>query len=126
MAEHTADDPLGELRERIQATQDAAERLAEEAARARQATRDGQVPPAGWQTPRDRRERSDDLQALAALLESLRGLIPAELQEQLTEVIRQILLLIRAIIDWWVDRLDAGAGGRAVPSPPDVQDIPVA
>jgi hypothetical protein len=120
-----AEDPLGELRERIQATQEAAERLAEEAARAQRAAQQGDVPPAGWQTPRDRRERSDDLEALVALLESLRSLVPAELQEQLTEVIRQLLLLIRAIIDWWVDRLDTTAHRRADGASPDVQEIPI-
>jgi hypothetical protein len=124
--EPLADDPLAELRDRIQATQEAAQRLAEEAGRAQRAAGEGRVPPAGWQTPRERGERSEELQSLVAVLESLRGLVPPELQQQLTEVIRQILLLIRAIIDWWVDRLDAGGRQASRPAADEVQDIPVA
>lgn len=124
--EPVADDPIAELRDRIAATQEAAERLAEEAERAQRAAGAGRVPPAGWQTPRDRSERSEELQSLVAVLESLRGLVPPELQQQLSEVIKQVLLLIRAIIDWWVDRLDAAGARPARPAADEVQDIPVA
>jgi hypothetical protein len=97
-------DPLTDLRERVHAAQAAAERLAGEA-------RD-------W----PRRETVDELDALVGLLRTLRELVPAELQAQVTEVIRQVLLLVRAIVDYWVERLDRGpAGGRAV----EVEDIPV-
>ena len=97
-------DPLTDLRERVHAAQAAAERLAGEA-------RD-------W----PRRETADELDALVGLLRTLRELVPAELQAQVTEVIRQVLLLVRAIVDYWVERLDGGpAGGRAV----EVEDIPV-
>jgi hypothetical protein len=126
MAESPVDDPLEELRERIQATQEAAERLAEEAARAQRAAGEGRVPPAGWRTPRDRGERSEELQSLVALLESLRALVPPELQQQLTEVIRQVLLLIRALIDWWVDRLEPGADRTPRRPATEVEDIPLA
>jgi hypothetical protein len=128
MSQHepVADDPLEELRERIQATQDAAERLAAEAAQAQHAAREGEVPPAGWQTPRDRGARSEELQSLAALLESLRALVPPELQQQLTEVIRQVLLLIRALIDWWVERLESPSGPSSRPAATEVEDIPIA
>jgi predicted DNA-binding transcriptional regulator YafY len=95
-------DPLHELRERIRATQDAAERLA----------RDGADRP-GEQT-------RDELDALVALLRALRDIVPPELQQQLAEVIRQVLLLLRAVIDFWMARLEAPR-----PSEVEVQDIPI-
>src|SRR2546426_8062311 len=98
-----SDDPLAELRERVRATREAAERLGEEAAEAMRAEREGRVPPAGWATPGQREETRAGLQALVGLLEGLRDLVPPELRQQVREVIRQILLLIRAIIDWWLD-----------------------
>lgn len=122
------DDPLEELRERIQATQDAAERLAREASDARETHRAGGEPPEGWRTSADHEARTGELHALVTLLDSLRGLIPAELQAQLAEVVRQVLLLVRALIDWLVERLDVGTGpaGRAGGADgPDVQDIPI-
>lgn len=122
------DDPLEELRQRIQATQDAAERLAREASDARETHRAGGEPPEGWRTEADHEARTGELHALVTLLDSLRGLIPAELQAQLTEVVRQVLLLVRALIDWLVERLDVGkgTGGRtAGVDGPDVQDIPI-
>lgn len=125
MADRPVDDPLADLRERIQATQEAAERLAEEAAQAQRMAGEGGVPPAGWQTPRDRDERSEELQSLAAVLEAVRSLVPPELQQQVTEIIRQILLLIRAILDWWVDRLDQRVRSPAAAEPAEVEDIPV-
>jgi signal transduction histidine kinase len=91
-------DPLTELRERVQAAQEAAERLAGEA----------------------RHETRDELEALVGLLRTLRELVPAELQQQLTETIRQLLLLVRALIDFWVERLEAPR-----PEAVEVEDIPV-
>ena len=91
-------DPLTELRERVQAAQEAAERLAGEA----------------------RHETRDELEALVGLLRTLRELVPAELQQQLTETIRQVLLLVRALIDFWVERLEAPR-----PEAVEVEDIPV-
>jgi hypothetical protein len=95
-------DPLTDLRDRVHAAQAAAERVAGEA-------RD-------W----PRREAADELDALVALLRTLRELVPAELQGQVTEVIRQVLLLVRAVIDFWVERLDTPRG-TSVP----VEDIPI-
>ena len=96
-------DPLSELRERVQAAQAAAERLAGEA---------GETP---------RQDTRDELDALVALLRALRELVAAELQQQVSDVIRQVLLLLRAVIDYWVDRLDAPR-----PAEVEVQDIPIA
>ena len=98
------DDPLDALRERIRATHEAAERLAGE-----------QRKPGDEETARE-------AQALVALLQSLRDLVPPELSQQIRDLIRQLLLLIRAIIDWWVDRIEApGPRGAA----PEVEDIEI-
>jgi hypothetical protein len=97
-------DPIAELRDRVHAAQAAAERLAGEA-------RD-------W----PRREAADELDALVGLLRTLREVVPPELQHQVTEVIRQVLLLVRAVVDYWVDRLEGGAP-RA--HEVEVQDIPI-
>src|SRR3954471_99574 len=110
-------DPLEELRERIRATQDATERLAAEAAGAAKAHAQGRPPPQGWRTPDDTSQTAEEIRALATLLESLRALVPPELQQQLSEVIRQVLMLLRALIDWWVGRLDSGGGGEGPPAP---------
>ncbi len=101
-------DPLSELRERVHAAQAAAERLAGEA---RQHA--SELPP--------RPEARDELDALVALLRALRELVPPELQQQLSDVIRNVLLLLRALIDYWVARLDAPR-----PAAVEVQDIPIA
>ena len=54
----------------------------------------------------------------------MRGAIPAELSAQLAEALRELLLAIRALIDWYLDRLE-----REPRSPVDgsdrVQDIPI-
>ena len=99
-------DPLTELRERVVAAQAAAERLAGEA---RDHARE-----------RPRQDARDELDALVVGLRALRELVPPELQQQVSEVIRQVLLLLRAVIDFWVDRLDAPR-----PAEVEVQDIPI-
>src|SRR6266498_892027 len=98
-------DPLTELRDRVHAAHAAAERLAGDARHA------GDWP---------RREAADELDALVGLLRTLRGLVPPELQQQVTEIIRQVLLLLRAVIDFWVTRLEVPRGEDV-----EVEDIPV-
>ena len=98
------EDPLDALRERIRATHAAAERLAGE-----------QRGPGDEETARE-------AQALVALLQTLRDIVPPELWQQIRELIRQLLLLIRAIIDWWVDRIE-GPGTRG--AAPPVEDIEI-
>ncbi|MDX8153084.1 hypothetical protein SK069_15905 [Patulibacter brassicae] len=126
----STDDPLDELRRRVHATQEAAERLHAEAEAARAAEAAGEVPPAGWASAQERASRADEVSALASLLRALRDLLPDELQAQVTEVLRQLLLLVRAILDWWVARLEPGAapGGLGASRPAaasDVEDIPI-
>ncbi len=118
------DDPLAALREHVRSAQDAAERLAQEAAGARLAAAGGGegAPPSGWAAPDDERTNGE-LRALADLVESLRKMLPVELHEQLNELIRQILLLLRAVIDWLVARMERDGRGREVEV--EVEDIPI-
>ena len=97
------EDPLDALRERIRATQEAAEKLADE-----------QRGPASEETARE-------AQALVALLQTLRGMVPPELWQQVRDLIRQLLLLVRAIIDWWVDRIEDPAPRGAAPPVEDIE-----
>lgn len=60
-----------------------------------------------------------DLSALIAVLEALRRAIPAELQEQFTSLQRELLLTLRALIDWYLERLDKPELA------PQVEDIPI-
>ena len=60
-----------------------------------------------------------DLSALFALLDSLRRLIPPELQEQFNALQRELLLTVRGLIDWQLERLEAGK-----PETP-VEEIPI-
>ncbi len=48
-----------------------------------------------------------DLSPLFALLDALRRMVPPELQEQFAALQREFLLTIRALIDWYLERLDA-------------------
>ena len=113
-------DPLADLRERLEATRQAAEELAGEAADAMRADRDGEDPGPGWRTTEEREALRDDVASLAATLGTLAELVPEELRAQLAEVLRQVLLLVRALIDWLVERLPQARGAAPV-----VQDIPV-
>jgi hypothetical protein len=107
-------DHLDELRERLRQTQEAAQRIA------------GRVPPQGWASPRERDDTAGEVQALVAVLQALRDVVPEELWEQVREITRQLLLLLRAILDLVVDRLAAGHPARGPrPSGPDLQDIPI-
>jgi hypothetical protein len=60
-----------------------------------------------------------DLAPLFMMLEGLRRTIPAELQEQFTTLVRELLLALRALIDWYVQRMD-----EKQPEPA-VEDIPI-
>ena len=112
-------DPLSDLRARLRETHEAAARLAGE---------EGRVPPQGWAAPPRSDPGSggsdgtdDELAQLVALLGSLRDLVPPELQQQVTDLIRQVLLLVRAILDLVIERLEPGRGDE-----PEVEDIPIA
>jgi hypothetical protein len=60
-----------------------------------------------------------DPTALFVLLDGLRRVVPRELEAQFTHVIREFLLALRALIDWYLERLDKP------PREPRVEDIPI-
>ena len=104
-------DPLGDLRARVRETTEAAERLVREG-----------VPPRGWEGSSPATGLSDEVNALAQLLAALRDLLPPELREQINELVRQVLIVIRALIDFLVERMEERPRGAA----PEVEDIPIA
>jgi hypothetical protein len=116
------DDPFDDLSARLRAAEEAARRLAGEAARA---SRGDGPPPQGWATPEDHAHRTSEAQALVGLLEALQQLVPDALKQQVTDVLRQVLLLLRALIDWLVDRLELGAGPQQPARERPVEDIPL-
>jgi hypothetical protein len=104
-------DAMEELRERVRATQEAAERIM-----------DSRPPRRGWAAPPPAAgETTSEMQALVGLLESVRDLLPPDLRAQVTELVRQLLLVLRALIDWLVDQLDRRPRGDE----PEVEDIPI-
>jgi hypothetical protein len=99
-----------------------AERLIREAQRAAEAAA-GDVPPRGWSAAGAERPSSTpfpDLSALTALVESLRGVVPPELMRQLADALRELLIALRAVLDWYIARLEPPE-----PEATEVQDIPV-
>ena len=109
-------DPLEQLRAQVRATQQAAERLMDEG-----------IPAGGWASPDERPGAfAEEIEALARVLQALRELLPAEVREQVAELLRQLLLVARALIDWLVTRLEEREGGPAAPGAEPVQDIPIA
>lgn len=127
--EPAPDDPFAELRARIQDAKEAAERLHRETDGARDAAASG-VPLRGWATPEDRHDRAHDARALAELITALRELVPEELLANLNDLIRQLLLLARAIVVWAVERMTPDPKDSTSPAPtasagPDIEDIPV-
>jgi hypothetical protein len=83
----------------------------------------GRPPPAGWQTraePGGAGGTDADLELLGKVLQSVRELIPPELQRRLAEALREVLLALRALIDWYLERVE-----RKRAEPVEVQDIPI-
>ena len=60
-----------------------------------------------------------DPAALFVLLDGLRRVAPRELDDQVTKLIREFLLTLRALIDWYLERLDRPR------REPEVEDIPI-
>jgi hypothetical protein len=88
----------------------AAERLVREAhERAQAAAGSEQAPPA----PR--------FADVAALLDAARGAVPPELSRQLADALRELLVALRAIIDYSIARLEP----PPPPDEPEVEDIPI-
>jgi hypothetical protein len=127
-------DEIRDLRTHIDAAHAAADKLVREAKeraeRSDRAFRErlGNVPERGWDVPAEHRpaERPSELQVIVNLLSTLRDAIPEELSQQLAEAVRELLLAVRALIDWYLDRLErlprpTGKGG----GDDRVEDIPI-
>jgi Spy/CpxP family protein refolding chaperone len=126
-----AHDALRALEQRLDRASEAAERLIAEAAATSASTASSaprgsaeKPPPAGWQAPSDSPREpgapGGDLELLAQVLQSLRDLIPPELQRRLAEALRELLMAVRALIDWYLERTE-----RRTSEPTEVEDIPI-
>jgi hypothetical protein len=113
---------LRRLEERLDRASEAAERLLEEATAAATRAREPKVPPAGWQASEPEREDRPprDLELWLQIARSVRDLIPAELQERLAQALHELLLSLRALVDWYIERLERRRG-----EPVQVEDIPI-
>ena len=60
-----------------------------------------------------------DLSPVIALVDALRRMVPVELQEQFNALQRELLLTIRALIDWYLERLEGSQRATVV------EDIPI-
>jgi hypothetical protein len=116
-------DPLRRLERRLDQASAAAERLIAEAASA--AVK--RPPPSGWQPPEPEGGHTEgttavggDIDLLLDALRSLRDRIPPDLQRRLGEALRELLMALRALIDWYLERTE-----RRRREPAEVQDIPI-
>jgi hypothetical protein len=81
----------------------------------------GEVPPSGWaSTPGDGAGGFPDLSGISALIETVRGTVPPELGTQLVEALRGLLVALRAVLDFYIARLEPPRPERI-----DVTDIPI-
>jgi hypothetical protein len=125
LPEPSENDALRAVRAHLDEAHAAADRLVREAQReAEEATGTPRepVPPRGWETPPAEPSAGPDLQALLGLLDAVRDAVPAELSRQLAEALRRLLLALRALLDWYIERLGEPAPGR---TGVEVQDIPL-
>jgi hypothetical protein len=114
------DDPLDRLRAQVEAAHEAAQRVAEGAAGASERA---EIPPAGYASRGEQAsagQENPEVRALVGLIELVRDLVPADMQQQLVELIRELLMLARAIIDLIVSRLERRQAADA-----EVEDIPL-
>ena len=132
------DEALHRLEQRLDRAVEATERLMAQAAaeaggaggagnpaggagNADDATAGVKPPPAGWQIPEDAHSgTTPELDPFVTLAQAMRDLIPPELQRRLMAALRELLLALRALIDWYLERLE-----RRREQPVQVEDIPI-
>lgn len=129
-AQQAAERLLADAAQRVTRAPEAAETTAAaETAAAAETTgaaadQPGKPPPAGWQQRAPANEGRSvcggDADLLLALFGALRDRIPPDLQRRLAEAIREVLLALRALIDWYLERT-----GQHQAGPAEVQDIPI-
>lgn len=117
---------LERLRERLAATQDAAQKLAEEARAAAGGSSSERPPAAGWDVPRRADEANAELEALISLLGTLREVLPPELRAQLADLVKALLVFVRAALDFAIGQLELAAASSSSGDEPEVEDIPIA
>jgi hypothetical protein len=124
---------LDDLRGHIDAAHAAADRLVREAqARAEAADaafrdRLRGVPRTGWAVGDEHApapEGPTELQLALRLLEAVRDAVPPELTAQVAQALRELLLAVRALIDWYLERLERLAEGGSG-TDDRVEDIPI-
>jgi hypothetical protein len=102
---------------------EAAERLVREAhAKAEEAVRAAEAgaPPNGWATPGEAPSTPPDFSALLAFVDAAKDTLPPELLRQVADALRELLIALRAVIDYSIQRLER------TPAPArDVEDIPI-
>ena len=69
--------------------------------------------------PPPRAQRGPDLASLFVFLDAVRSAIPRELEGRFNTLVRELLLTLRSLIDWYLERLDRPA------REPEVEDIPI-
>jgi hypothetical protein len=67
-----------------------------------------------------RQQTAEELARLLALLRELREMLPPELEERLAESVHELLLAVRELIDWLLERRQG-----ETEQPPEVHDIPI-
>ncbi len=60
-----------------------------------------------------------DMSILFALIEAIRRMVPGDLEGQFNNLLREVLKTLRAMIDWYLERLDSPE------RQPEVEDIPI-
>jgi hypothetical protein len=115
-----SDDALRRLEERLDRASRAAERLIAEAEGEGRSTYGRKPPPAGWQAPQSDTQGGGELELLAQLIQSVRDLVPADLQRRLADALSELLLALRALIDFYLERLE-----RRDAAPAEMEDIPI-
>jgi hypothetical protein len=76
-----------------------------------------------WTPPRSegppRLGGGPDLRPLFALIDVMRSALPSELRDQFNSLVREVLLTLRALIDWYLEKLGSGQPESRV------EDIPI-
>ena len=116
-----SEDALHRLEARLDRASAAAERLISEAA----AAAISKPPPAGWQQPEPEPDEragpgASEVELLLQAIHALRDRIPPELQHRLGVALREVLLALRALIDWYLERTQRPARPES-----KVEDIPI-
>lgn len=94
------------------------ERRIEQAAAAARALLAEVPPDGGWQRPEDEGSATDD-DAIARLLTRLAEAVPPEVWERLRAAVHELLMALRALLDWYLERNEHRS------QPAVVRDIPI-